>query len=194
MRDRGFPSKYACIFSTVSDQNTLIQIISGTENKFPKGSYLVAGVPELLSDTVRRNLDPFDQYDDAVLYDALRSAGLYSIQSEDEDARVGLDTAVASGGGNLSVGQRQILALARAMSSLRNELKGDVTLITVAHRLQTIMDADKIMVLDAGRIVEYDSPKELLKKEEGHLRALVDESADREHLRRMAEGIEGPVS
>ncbi|KAE9405089.1 P-loop containing nucleoside triphosphate hydrolase protein [Gymnopus androsaceus JB14] len=172
---------------------------------------IIPQMPELLSGTVRRNLDPFDQYDDAVLYDALRSAGLYSIQSEDEDARVGLDTAVASGGGNLSVGQRQILALARAMvreskllildeatsaidyktdaviqSSLRNELKGDVTLITVAHRLQTIMDADKI--------VEYDSPKELLKNEAGHLRALVDESADREHLRRMAEGIEGPVS
>ncbi|KAE9391369.1 P-loop containing nucleoside triphosphate hydrolase protein [Gymnopus androsaceus JB14] len=172
---------------------------------------IIPQMPELLSGTVRRNLDPFDQYDDAVLYDALRSAGLYSIQSEDEDARVGLDTAVASGGSNLSVGQRQILALARAMvreskllildeatsaidyktdaviqSSLRNELKGDVTLITVAHRLQTIMDADKIMVLDAGRIVEYDSPKELLKNEAGHLRALVDESADREHLRRMA--------
>ncbi|KAE9384990.1 P-loop containing nucleoside triphosphate hydrolase protein [Gymnopus androsaceus JB14] len=179
---------------------------------------IIPQMPELLSGTVRRNLDPFDQYDDAVLYDALRSAGLYSIQSEDEDARVGLDTAVASGGSNLSVGQRQILALARAMvreskllildeatsaidyktdaviqSSLRNELKGDVTLITVAHRLQTIMDADKIMVLDAGRIVEYDSPKELLKNEAGHLRALVDESADREHLRRMAEGIDGPV-
>jgi ABC-type multidrug transport system fused ATPase/permease subunit len=68
-----------------------------------------------LSGTVRRNLDPFDQYDDATLYDALRSAGLYSIQSEDESARVTLDTAIASGGSNLSVGQRQILALARAM-------------------------------------------------------------------------------
>ncbi|KAF9030066.1 P-loop containing nucleoside triphosphate hydrolase protein [Rhodocollybia butyracea] len=180
---------------------------------------IIPQMPELLSGTVRRNLDPFDQYDDATLYDALRSAGLYSIQSEsDEDARVGLDTAVASGGGNLSVGQRQILALARAMvreskllildeatsaidyktdaviqSSLRTELKGDVTLITVAHRLQTILDADKIMVLDAGRIVEYDSPKELLKNPVGHLRALVDESADKEHLYRMAEGIAGPL-
>ncbi|KAJ4477282.1 hypothetical protein J3R30DRAFT_3657757 [Lentinula aciculospora] len=180
---------------------------------------VIPQMPELLSGTVRRNLDPFDQYDDAALYDALRSAGLYSIQSEDEDARVSLDTAVASGGGNLSVGQRQIIALARAMvreskllildeatsaidyrtdaviqSSLRHELKGDVTLITVAHRLQTIMDADKIMVLDAGRIVEYDSPKELLKNKSGHLRALVDESADKEYLYRMAEGVEGVAS
>ncbi|KAJ3786105.1 hypothetical protein GGU10DRAFT_291027 [Lentinula aff. detonsa] len=179
---------------------------------------IIPQMPELLSGTVRRNLDPFDQYDDAALYDALRSAGLYSIQSEDEDARVGLDTAVASGGGNLSVGQRQIIALARAMvreskllildeatsaidyktdaiiqSSLRHELKGDVTLITVAHRLQTIMDADKIMVLDAGRIVEYDSPKELLKKKSGHLKALVDESADKERLYRMAEGATSQI-
>ncbi|KIK62964.1 hypothetical protein GYMLUDRAFT_259735 [Collybiopsis luxurians FD-317 M1] len=177
---------------------------------------IIPQTPELLSGTVRRNLDPFDQYDDAALYDALRSAGLYSIQSEDEDARVTLDTAVASGGGNLSVGERQVFSLARAIlreskllildeatsaidyktdaviqSSLRTELKSDTTLITVAHRLQTIMDADKIMVLDAGKIVEYDSPKELLKNKTGHLRALVDESADRELLFEMAEGVRG---
>lgn len=72
--------------------------------------------PELLSGTVRRNLDPFGNIDDASLNDALRSAGLYSIQSEDdENTRIGLDTDVASGGNNLSVGQRQILALARAI-------------------------------------------------------------------------------
>jgi ABC-type multidrug transport system fused ATPase/permease subunit len=60
-------------------------------------------------------LDPFDQHDDAVLYDALRSAGLFSVQDEFEEARLTLDSAIASGGGNLSVGQRQILALARAI-------------------------------------------------------------------------------
>ncbi|KAE9402019.1 P-loop containing nucleoside triphosphate hydrolase protein [Gymnopus androsaceus JB14] len=176
---------------------------------------IIPQIPELLSGTVRRNLDPFDQYDDASLNDALRSAGLYSIQSEDdESARIGLDTDIASGGNNLSVGQRQILALARAIlrgskllildeataaidyktdaviqSSLRRELKGrDVTVITVAHRLQTIMDADKIMVLDAGNIVEYGSPNELLKKKSGHFSALVDESVDKEQLYRLAEG------
>lgn len=117
-------------------------------------------------------MDPFDQYDDAVLNDALRSAGLYSLQadSDDDDARITLDTQISSGGSNLSVGQRQILALARAIirgskllildeatsaidhdtdaviqSSLRRELGRDVTVVTVAHRLQTIMDADKIV-------------------------------------------------
>ncbi|KAI0045217.1 P-loop containing nucleoside triphosphate hydrolase protein [Auriscalpium vulgare] len=172
---------------------------------------IIPQMPELLSGTLRENLDPFDQHDDATLNSALRAAGLFSLQAEDDDSRVTLDSAIAGGGGNLSVGQRQILALARAIvrgskllildeatsaidyatdtiiqSSLRNELKGDVTLITIAHRLQTIMDADKIMVLDAGRIVEFGTPSELLKIEDGRLRSLVDESGDKEVLYAMA--------
>lgn len=119
--------------------------------------------------------------------DALRAAGLFSLQRETDEGRITLDSPISAGGSNLSVGQRQILALARAIvrgskllildeglfmpkfnepvaylviiatsaidyktdtviqTSLRNELGGDVTLITVAHRLQTIMDADKIV-------------------------------------------------
>ncbi|OJA20729.1 hypothetical protein AZE42_08496 [Rhizopogon vesiculosus] len=206
---------------------------------------IIPQIPELLSGTLRQNLDPFDQHDDAVLYDALRSAGLFSVQDEFEEARLTLDSAIASGGRNLSVGQRQILALARAIvrgskllildeatsaignaiasgggnlsvgqrqilalaraivrgskllildeatsaidyktdsaiqSSLRNELH-NVTQIIVAHRLQTIIDADKIMVLDAGKLVEFGSPWELLQNEKGMLRALVDESGDKD--------------
>jgi ABC-type multidrug transport system fused ATPase/permease subunit len=91
-------------------------------------------------------------------------------------------------------------------ASLRTELKRDVTVITVAHRLQTVMDSDKIvsasdaqrstwalimllqMVLDAGKLVEFDSPKVLLQKEDSFFRSLVDESADKEALYAMAEG------
>ncbi|KZP10470.1 P-loop containing nucleoside triphosphate hydrolase protein, partial [Athelia psychrophila] len=167
--------------------------------------------PELLSGTLRQNLDPFDQYDDATLNDALRGAGLHSLQSDMTEGKLTLDSQISSGGGNVSVGQRQILALARALvrgskllildeatsaidyktdsviqTSLRNELGSDVTLITVAHRLQTIMDADRIMVLDAGHIAEFDSPTELLRNEKGRLRALVDESKDRDVLLAMA--------
>ncbi|EJD51853.1 ATP-binding cassette transporter [Auricularia subglabra TFB-10046 SS5] len=166
--------------------------------------------PELLSGTLRQNLDPFEEYDDATLNDALRAAGLFRLQEESEEGRITLDTPISSGGGNLSLGQRQILALARAITrrskilildeataavdyatdtaiqeSIRHELK-DVTLITVAHRLRTIMDADKIMVLDAGRLVEFDSPRNLLKKKGGLLRSLVDESADKDELIAMA--------
>ncbi|KAH8101555.1 hypothetical protein BXZ70DRAFT_101862 [Cristinia sonorae] len=172
---------------------------------------IIPQVPELLSGTLRQNLDPFDEYDDAVLNDSLRTAGLFSLQHIEEDARLTLETAISSGGGNLSVGQRQILALARAMvrrskllildeatsaidnetdnviqASLRNELDKDVTVLTVAHRLQTIMDADKIMVLDAGRLVEFGEPGDLLRNDAGLFRALVDGSGDKELLYSMA--------
>ncbi|TCD61578.1 hypothetical protein EIP91_008233 [Steccherinum ochraceum] len=73
-------------------------------------------------------------------------------------------------------------------TSLRSKLDKDVTLLTVAHRLQTIMDSDRIMVLDSGRIAEFDKPSELLKNEKGLLRRLVDESGDRENLVAMASG------
>ncbi|KDR83064.1 hypothetical protein GALMADRAFT_238869 [Galerina marginata CBS 339.88] len=172
---------------------------------------IIPQTPELLSGTLRQNLDPFEQNDDATLNDALRSAGLFSLQDEGGDARFTLDTKIAGGGSNLSVGERQILALARAMirgskllildeatsaidyktdviiqNTLRNQLGADVTVITVAHRLQTIMDADKIMVLDNGRIVEFDTPRNLLKDDRGFLRALVDGSAERTALRALA--------
>ncbi|TDL20538.1 P-loop containing nucleoside triphosphate hydrolase protein [Rickenella mellea] len=187
---------------------------------------LIPQQPELLHGTLRDNLDPFEQYDDATLNDALRSAGLFQLQDErklpagsssaladagDGSAAIGLDTQVDASGSNFSLGQRQIIALARAIvrqskllvldeataaidyetdtaiqTSLRTELSKDTTVITIAHRLQTIMDSDKIMVLEAGRLVEFDSPKNLLQKDSGLLRALVDESADSAHLRELA--------
>ena len=91
---------------------------------------IIPQVPELLSDTLRGNLDPFGQHDDATLNDALRAAGLFSVQSEDDESRITLETAISSGGGNLSIGQRQILALARA-----------------------IVRRSKLLILDEGRLL-----------------------------------------
>ena len=71
--------------------------------------------PELLSGTLRQNLDPFSEHDDALLNNALRSAGLFNLQDEGEGSRITLDTEISGGGANLSVGQRQVLALARAI-------------------------------------------------------------------------------
>ena len=71
--------------------------------------------PELLGGTLRHNLDMFEQHDDATLNDALRAAGLFSLQSAADEHRLTLDWPIASGGGNLSVGQKQIVALARAI-------------------------------------------------------------------------------
>ncbi|GLB40366.1 hypothetical protein LshimejAT787_0802370 [Lyophyllum shimeji] len=85
---------------------------------------IIPQIPELLSGTLRRNLNPFEQYDHAMLIQALRALHL---QSYETDAVI--------------------------QSSLRRELGEDMTLIMVAHRLQTVMDADKIMVLEAGQIL-----------------------------------------
>ncbi|KAF9481115.1 multidrug resistance-associated ABC transporter [Pholiota conissans] len=174
---------------------------------------IIPQTPELLSGTLRRNLDPFEQHDDATLNNSLRDAGLFALQEEMGEGQITLDSNIASGGANLSVGQRQILALARAMvrgskllildeatsaidyktdsviqATLRHRLPADVTVITVAHRLQTIMDSDKIMVLDAGRIVEFNTPAALLGNKNGALRALIDGSGDKAVLYSMAQG------
>lgn len=161
--------------------------------------------PELMSGTLRQNLDPFEEHDDATLHACLRSAGLYEIQGEDDTSKLNLDTIIAGSGSNLSLGQRQILALARAMvrrskvyifdeatasvdhktdaaiqEAIASEFN-DSTLIIIAHRLQTIIKADRILVLDAGRAVEFDTPRALLLKG-GTFKALVDSSGEHELL------------
>jgi ABC-type multidrug transport system fused ATPase/permease subunit len=68
-----------------------------------------------MSGTLRYNLDMFNEHDDAMLNDALRSAGLFSLQSDVDENKLTLESPISGGGSNLSVGQRQILALARAL-------------------------------------------------------------------------------
>ncbi|KAJ6512183.1 multidrug resistance-associated ABC transporter [Mycena vitilis] len=173
---------------------------------------IIPQIPELLAGSLRGNLDPFGAHEDSVLNDALRAAGLFSIQKDGDKSSITLDSIISSAGGNLSLGERQVVALARAIvrgskllildeatsaidyrtdgiiqSTLRNELEG-VTVLAVAHRLTTIMDYDRIMVLGAGHIIEFDTPLNLLKDKAGHLRRMVNESSDRESLLAMAEG------
>ncbi|KAJ3759326.1 P-loop containing nucleoside triphosphate hydrolase protein [Lentinula raphanica] len=188
---------------------------------------IIPQVPELISGTLRQNLDPFEEADDLTLIEALRAAGLDAAQESiaADENKLSLDTPISGSGSNLSVGQRQIVALARALvqknkllildegkayllisqhgetltktvdyktdniiqTALRQQLGRDVTLITIAHRLQTIIDYDKIMVLDAGNIVEFGAPSELLNREHGRFRALVQESNDERALQTLAE-------
>ncbi|KAJ3190722.1 hypothetical protein HK101_008433 [Irineochytrium annulatum] len=147
------------------------------------GLAIIPQDPVLFSGSYRTNLDPFDEYEDADLWDALARAGL---KSKVVDTDGGLDGKVTDGGENISVGQRQLLCLARAMlkkpriiimdeatanvdyetdaliqKALRDDFK-DATVLTIAHRLNTIIDYDRVMVLDAGKIVEFDSPANLL--------------------------------
>lgn len=96
---------------------------------------LIACQPELLSGTLRYNLDLFDEYDDATLNAALRSSGLYSSHNDAGENRFSLDSEIASGGANVSVGQRQIIALARA-----------------------IIRSSKLLILDEGvQYIAFDS-------------------------------------
>ncbi|KAK4688391.1 hypothetical protein P7C73_g1726, partial [Tremellales sp. Uapishka_1] len=157
--------------------------------------------PVLLSGSLRFNLDPFGDHDDLTLNDALQSSGLGASRRSDGGAntpqRLTLDYQIAAGGGNLSQGQRQLVALARALvrgskvlildeatasvdfetdtliqQSIRS-LPSSCTVLTVAHRLSTVMDYDKILVLGAGKVLEYDSPETLKKDENSYFRKLV---------------------
>ncbi|XP_072319420.1 ATP-binding cassette sub-family C member 4-like [Eucyclogobius newberryi] len=144
--------------------------------------------PMLFSDTVRKNLDPFCQHTDEDLWNALEEVQLKSVV---EELPGRLETVLAESGSNFSVGQRQLVCLARAVlrknrilvideatanvdprtdeliqKTIRKKFK-DCTVVTIAHRLNTIIDSDRILVLDNGVIQELDSPFTLLQNTEG---------------------------
>lgn len=141
--------------------------------------------PVLFAGDLRMNLDPFDNYTDDEIWDALRHSHLDKFVSGLPD---GLMHQCSEGGENLSVGQRQLICLARALlrktkilvldeataavdletddliqATIRTEFE-DCTILTIAHRLNTIMDNTRVLVLDAGEVREYDSPTNLLEK------------------------------
>lgn len=142
--------------------------------------------PFLFSSSVRENLDPHGRHPDYQLLDALEQCHLGDVVQ-----RIGgLDSEVGERGKSLSVGQRQLLCLARALLTEANILcideatanvdqKTDLllqktirekfkhkTVLTIAHRLNTIMDSDRVLVMHAGKVVEFDSPDALRQKED----------------------------
>jgi len=151
--------------------------------------------PVMFSSTVRFNLDPFDEVTDDELWEVLRSVNMYDhIQSLPDK----LSEMVAEGGDNFSAGQRQLICIARAIlrkpkilvmdeatasidrdtdafiqTMIRTKF-ADCTVLTIAHRLHTIVDSTKILVMDKGYVGEYDTPEVLLGKPDGLFKGLWD--------------------
>ncbi|KAJ6619498.1 P-loop containing nucleoside triphosphate hydrolase protein [Mycena sp. CBHHK59/15] len=99
---------------------------------------IIPQVPELLRGSLRKNLDPFGVHEDSVLNDALRAAGLFTLQTEAGEPRFTLDSAISSEGGNISIGQRQIVALARAIVRQSKLLILDEATSAIGHFISVL--------------------------------------------------------
>jgi ABC-type multidrug transport system fused ATPase/permease subunit len=139
--------------------------------------------PTLIEGTLRENVDPSNNFSDEEIRNVLYDVGLDDFM-EDKD----LDYQIENNGNNISIGEKQLICIARALikktkiilmdeatanidyktetflqNSINQGLK-DCTVLTIAHRIKTIINYDKILVLNNGEIVEYDSPQKLLDK------------------------------
>ncbi|XP_035525425.1 multidrug resistance-associated protein 5 [Morone saxatilis] len=150
--------------------------------------------PVLFIGTVRTNLDPWDQFSDSQIWEALEKAHIKEMVSQLPHS---LHSEVTENGENFSVGERQLLCVARAL--LRNSkilildeataaidtetdrliqetirsAFGSCTTLIIAHRLNTVMSCSRVMVLDNGQILEFDSPAALLADENSRFRAMI---------------------
>ncbi|XP_023225489.1 multidrug resistance-associated protein 4-like isoform X2 [Centruroides sculpturatus] len=144
--------------------------------------------PMLFTGPLRRNMDPFNEYSEEMLWKAIEEVQLKEVISK---LPGGLDSHLTEGGRNISVGERQLICLARTIlrqnkilvldeatsnidkrtdsclqKIIREKFKS-CTVLTIAHRLHTIIDSDRVLVLDTGRVQDFDSPYALLKNVNG---------------------------
>uniref|UniRef100_A0A9J8CZ43 ATP-binding cassette sub-family C member 5 n=1 Tax=Cyprinus carpio carpio TaxID=630221 RepID=A0A9J8CZ43_CYPCA len=159
--------------------------------------------PVLFIGTVRSNLDPWDQYTDAQIWEALEKTHIKDMVSRLPNS---LHSEVTDNGENFSVGERQLLCVARALlrhskillldeataaidtetdrliqDTIRSSFSGCSTLV-IAHRLNTVLNCDRIMVLDQGQILEFDTPSKLLANENSRFRAMMEAAEETENV------------
>ena len=152
--------------------------------------------PFLFCDSVRKNVDPSSQFKDTELWQVLERCYLKNAVQE----LGGLEADVGERGRNLSCGQRQLICLARALlkkakilcideatasvdfetdkliqKTIREEFQSS-TVLTIAHRIETILDSDRVLVMDKGQIADFDSPAELRRNNKSLFSTLVDEN------------------
>ncbi|KEH17986.1 multidrug resistance protein ABC transporter family protein [Medicago truncatula] len=158
--------------------------------------------PALFEGTVRGNLDPLEQYSDSEVWEALDKCQLGHLVRAKEEK---LDSPVVENGDNWSAGQRQLFCLGRALlkkssilvldeatASVDSATDGVIqdiicqqfnnrTVVTIAHRIHTVIDSDLVLVLSDGRIAEYDEPSKLLEREDSFFYKLIKEYSSRSH-------------
>ena len=148
-----------------------------------KNLTIIPQEPTLIEGTLRENVDPSENYSDEKIIEVLKEVGL-----DDFLEGKNLEYIIENNGNNISIGEKQLICIARALikkskiilmdeatanidyktetflqNSINKELK-DCTVITIAHRIKTIINYDRILVLNNGEIVEFDSPQNLLDK------------------------------
>lgn len=153
--------------------------------------------PVLFSGTIRKNLDPLEEYPDYIIWSALDDVELKDVVENLPD---GLNSKMSEDGTNFSVGQRQLICLARAIVRntkilILDEATANVdqqtdlliqktiinkfrtcTVLTIAHRLNTVIDSDKVLVMEGGTMVEFDHPHNLLQKKESVFYKMVEQT------------------
>ena len=137
----------------------------------------------LMDGTLRYNIDPVRAYTDKEIIKVMKKIGFDYILNQNNE---GLDQYISENGNNLSIGEKQLICITRAIlrktkiiildeatasidykteeiiQKALNEIMSDSTMICIAHRIKTVVNADKIIVLENGKIIEFDTPKNLL--------------------------------
>ncbi|KAL4426784.1 hypothetical protein ABPG74_006581 [Tetrahymena malaccensis] len=161
------------------------------------GISLIPQIPFIFSGTILRNIDPLGEYTENEIKKVIDDVGL---QDKIEELPNGLDTDMTNASEIFSVGQKQLICLARAIlkkskllildeatanvdmitddliqRKIKERFQGS-TVITVAHRLNTIADYDMVIVMDKGRVIEQGDPYDLLSKEQSHFKDMVNQT------------------